>query len=1153
MSFYSTVESSLGGNLLGKVKDALSKGVRCLDRYEVIPSDAPGLPPPGQDIINSAAQLAGLTASNPDDLVMQIAQLDIKTTAYYAETGKKKRTDILNQLKGVALRSSITALYMKIMYDPLSSLQAEYQNKARLVQTIPGHVWGDPRYDIPTPAQGPLCGHKKLMIIGKFPSDDEFKQCRYLGTSAGKEFARLLEDAGIEDWQDAYVTCLSKFFDNSHGRPGSLPDRWLKSCLPILKAEISIIRPELVVLLGSEPIKAMIQKSLTVTDAMKNVYPAQMDCRRYLNEPEDVHHYHMIACQHPASILHDPDHNTEPVRQSIIYMRSVITSGPDAVAAQVKAQENDIEHTVVPSREYLANLTSDLIRRNKFNFAIDAEWEGRYCTDPNSFMRCVQFSWENKKAALVPICNSRGEYYWPDGWEPTRRILEQLWNRDGVRPIGHNFNADLVWLSHYGLKFLERKFRAPKDDIDYTRPEWRPGFLKLRSEGGWDTMIGQHAVDELSDLSLKALLRRYTTIPDYEAELREFIAAYCKQHKIPKGKITGYGFVPDHMLFKYALYDADGTYRLFEVQLGSESRPGLMDRDRFGLPSWRPFWHTMRALPALLDIHRNGVLVDVPLAEDLIRRFEDARAKQLAGLRQMINWADFKPTSPPQCKALLFGDRFGHNSKGVLIRPEHVKPLDLPPYKTTGKKPKLFANLDPDVWGDFSPSTDKEVMANLDDNPVVKKMMLFRFADQVLKIFRPKDQVPVKKVEEEIDEESDEDMIPDIAPDQQFRIDAVPAVIQPKYVNMDTGSTGYSGGIMSFICHDGRVRTLIFPTTETGRCRSAKPNMQNVTFKRRHKDFVTLLGDDGYYNTHPISSVFYARDGYLFIKADYKGAELVGMAVQAQDRNMIDHCMRNRLPDDHPDHICIHSKVAINAFNLKKKDGSPLRPVAADLKKEGYGPLRDAAKPVDFGYAYGMTAETADRRIREQVDEFIEGSGKLLIEGLEREYPSLPIYYAGARRATQNPGYIQSCYDRRRRFRPTTDRKVIGDQERQGQNFPIQAFVADAVNIAMANWTDLLDVNPGIKSQLALQVHDALMWEVPIEEAEWFMANVLPFVLYQNVSFWPVTFDGRVLEDPNAPYHLAYDVEVGKRYELPFTSPDQFVELGLNPSVFKKL
>ena len=120
-------------------------------------------------------------------------------------------------------------------------------------------------------------------------------------------------------------------------------------------------------------------------------------------------------------------------------------------------------------------------------------------------------------------------------------------------------------------------------------------------------------------------------------------------------------------------------------------------------------------------------------------------------------------------------------------------------------------------------------------------------------------------------------------------------------------------------------------------------------------------------------------------------------------------------------------------------------------------------------------------------------------------------------------------------------------------NFPIQAFVADAVNIAMANWTDLLEVNPGIRSQLALQVHDALMWEVPIEEAEWFMTNVLPFVLYQNVSFWPVTFDGRVMEDPNAPYHLAYDVEVGKRYELPFSSSDQFVELCLNPSVFKKL
>ena len=300
--------------------------------------------------------------------------------------------------------------------------------------------------------------------------------------------------------------------------------------------------------------------------------------------------------------------------------------------------------------------------------------------------------------------------------------------------------------------------------------------------------------------------------------------------------------------------------------------------------------------------------------------------------------------------------------------------------------------------------------------------------------------------------------------------------------------------------------------------------------------------------------MFLAAPGHIFIKADYKGAELVGMAVQAQDKNMIDYCMRNRLPEDDPNHVCIHSKVAINAFNLRNPvDGSELRPVAAELKKHGFSGLRDAAKPVDFGYAYGMTAETADRRIREQVDDFKEGSGKLLIEGLEKEFPRLPPYYAAARRATQDPGYIESCYGRRRRFRPTTDRKVTGDQERQGMNFPIQAFVADAVNIAMANWTDWLDANPTSRTKLALQVHDALMWEVPIGEAEWFMANVLPFVLYQNVPFWPVTFDGKVLDDPNAPYHLAYDVEVGNRYELPFSKPEQFIELGLNPSVFKKL
>lgn len=1171
LSFQHSIAAQVGGDLIAHVDSALAGRERSIGGLELVPCDAPGLPPPGPDVLATAEKLAGLTAQNrsdPDAVVAQLLALNVDVSAYHAAQRKSDKKAVLQQLRARVARASITALYLRMLYDPYVAVEAEYQNRPRVVQTVPGHVWGDPRYSMPLPGGGPTGGRRDLFFLGKFPAEEEFKQGRCMCGKSGVEFARVLSELQVPDWEQAYVSNLSRFFDASPSRPANLPERWVKDCLPLVWAEIKLLRPKVVVVLGAEPVKAMIDKKLNVGDASLRVFEKTVDLRRYADEPEQLHTFHVVACPHPASILHDPDRSTEPVRQSVSYLRGVLERGADRVTAEAREREADIEHIVLESREDLGYLAEHLVGRGTREYAIDAEWDGRFPTERGAFIRCVQFSWAAKKAALVPVMTSERGDYWEGGWEPTRKILQWMWDRRGVRPIGHNFNSDLVFLSAWGLRFLEDLFKAPKDDPDPEDPNWRPGFLKIKDEGGWDTMIGQHAVDEVSDLSLKTLLRRHTSVPGYEDELKRWIDGYCKEHKITKSRLTGYGPVPDRLLFPYGMYDTDGTYRLFDVQRGTPGQPGLLERDRYGLPSWKPFWLTMRALPALLEIHRTGMSLDVPLAEDLMGRFGEARVRTLAELRRLIAWGEvrdtegklvqkaFNPNSQPMCKALFFGDAYGRDRKGGLVRPGNVVPLGLTPYKSTGKKPKLFANLPPEQWGDYNPSVDKEVMAVLEklDDPknggrgVVRQMQLFRFADQVLKIFRP----PAKAAEPEaVPAAEADDFVPDFAEDQEHRIDAVPAPPQPKYESLTFNAemSGYSGGIMSFICSDYRVRTLIFPTTETGRCRSAKPNMQNVTFKRRSKDFVKLIGD--WYKDHPISSVFHAGPGCVFVKRDYKGAELVGMAVNAQDRNMIDHCMRNRLPESDPRHICIHSKVAIRAFDLKKPDGSPLRPAAGELKKYGHSDKRDAAKPVDFGYAYGMTAETAERRMKEQGVEIEEGAGALLISGLESEYPCLPVFYAGCRTASQSPGWIESCHGRRRRFRPTNDRKVVGDQERQAMNFPIQAFVADHVNIAMANWSDWKEANPNSGARLALQVHDALVWEVPAAEATQFALETSRDLM-DDVLFWPTTLDGRTINDPNAPYKLVSDLEVSSRYDLPFAKPEHFAAAGLDPQYFLK-
>ena len=63
----------------------------------------------------------------------------------------------------------------------------------------------------------------------------------------------------------------------------------------------------------------------------------------------------------------------------------------------------------------------------------------------------------------------------------------------------------------------------------------------------------------------------------------------------------------------------------------------------------------------------------------------------------------------------------------------------------------------------------------------------------------------------------------------------------------DDGNMQYADGLASMCCEDGKVRTHIYQTKETGRWASARPNLQNIS-KQRDPDYKRLLGT-------PISTV----------------------------------------------------------------------------------------------------------------------------------------------------------------------------------------------------------------------------------------------------------------------------------------------------------
>jgi DNA polymerase I-like protein with 3'-5' exonuclease and polymerase domains len=206
--------------------------------------------------------------------------------------------------------------------------------------------------------------------------------------------------------------------------------------------------------------------------------------------------------------------------------------------------------------------------------------------------------------------------------------------------------------------------------------------------------------------------------------------------------------------------------------------------------------------------------------------------------------------------------------------------------------------------------------------------------------------------------------------------------------------------------------------------------------------------------------------------------------------------------------------------------------------------LRIAAKNVNFGIPYGRGPEAIARQCKEEGVSVTPDECAQMIDAYFSSYPKTKDFLAECRERSQNPGWIMGPYGRLRRFVRSNERAVIGEQERQAQNFPIQGGVADAVSIALNNFYQYRKEHPEISYQIALQIHDAIVLIVPIEHAERVYKEVIPLCMIDSVEFWPRRLDGTLIENAG-PYHFGMDRDVfihwGEKLK-----PEKAEKIGLN-------
>jgi DNA polymerase len=103
--------------------------------------------------------------------------------------------------------------------------------------------------------------HASVMLVGEQPGDKEDLQGHPFVGPAGRVLDEGLERAGIAS-EDAYITNAVKHFRyklRGKRRIHQRPDRWqVNACLPWLDAELAMVHPEALVLLGATAAQALL-------------------------------------------------------------------------------------------------------------------------------------------------------------------------------------------------------------------------------------------------------------------------------------------------------------------------------------------------------------------------------------------------------------------------------------------------------------------------------------------------------------------------------------------------------------------------------------------------------------------------------------------------------------------------------------------------------------------------------------------------------------------------------------------------------------------------------------------------------------------------------------------------------------------------------
>jgi DNA polymerase-1 len=247
-----------------------------------------------------------------------------------------------------------------------------------------------------------------------------------------------------------------------------------------------------------------------------------------------------------------------------------------------------------------------------------------------------------------------------------------------------------------------------------------------------------------------------------------------------------------------------------------------------------------------------------------------------------------------------------------------------------------------------------------------------------------------------------------------------------------------------------RVHTsYALAATSTGRLSSSEPNLQNIPIRT----------EDG----RKIRRAFVASPGTKLVSADYSQIELRLLSEVANVP-----ALRKAFQDG----VDIHAMTASEMF------GVPVKDMPAEVRRR--------AKAINFGIIYGISAFGLAAQLGIDSKE----AGAYIKKYFER-FPGIRDYMDETREFCREHGYVLTLFGRKCHYPDikASNPSIRSFNERAAINARLQGSAADIIRRAMIRIEPELQKDR-LGGQMLLQVHDELIFEVPVNEVE----RTLPIV-----------------------------------------------------------